>query len=685
MSFQYDFFLSYRHKPLDGEITKKVFNLVESYHLPRALRAQGCEDVRRAFRDTEELPVSRILTDTIDQALRSTRCMILICSVDTPSSEWVDREVATFIRLGRAEHIYPLLISGDRERSFPASLKLVPDIESRIMDIRVPGNPVKKMMAKAETELLRAIADVAGCTEAELLREHKLRKNRRFAFRVAAGVGAFAAVAGISLGLMNLAQSYRDAAQKREAASMRILSELTYSLPDHLTNVPGAYSRIAGILERNTEDINAIMRLSSDRDSAEREVAANYEKLANASTVLGRFDAAFAAQEKAIRSIEELQLRNVEGSEEALASAFNNLGNLYISAGRYEDAAEAYRLAIERQTASGGDERTLAEFYMNAGANATELGNMEEAARSFDSCIALLTNTGEDKGLDIAAQVHLDYGVMLHREGKYADAEEHLRESCRSCEKLLAQVDTRQYRALYVKAMSMLAVILTDAGKFEEADENYSLAIRKAEELAQDQENAEYQRNLAQLCNNFALSLNMRGDYRGADTLYERAAEINRTLAEKTLAASDRSAAALSLLNLGENAFKLGDYSRSRSCFEEGLQIYQATADSLGEYDRAQYLAWQCYYLLIHQRDPLGAFDVGYAAYELQPNNALVMLNLGYACLYCGYDEDADALIGAVASLGEGQVETICRDLEAQQAAGLTSDHIPALLEMLRG
>ena len=165
MSFRYDFFFSYRHKPLDAEITQKTFNLVESYRLPKALRERGCEDVRRAFRDLEELPVSRILTDTIDQALHSTRCLIVVCSTDTPSSEWIDREVATFIELGRAEHIYPLLISGDPEHSFPPSLKLVPDIRGRIMDIRTPGNAVKTMMAKAETEILRAVADVAGCQE----------------------------------------------------------------------------------------------------------------------------------------------------------------------------------------------------------------------------------------------------------------------------------------------------------------------------------------------------------------------------------------------------------------------------------------------------------------------------------------------------------------------------------------
>ena len=683
MSFRYDFFFSYRHKPLDAEITQKTFNLVESYRLPKALRERGCEDVRRAFRDMEELPVSRILTDTIDQALHSTRCLIVVCSTDTPSSEWIDREVATFIELGRAEHIYPLLISGDPEHSFPPSLKLVPDIRGRIMDIRTPGNAVKTMMTKAETEILRAVADVAGCQEEELLREHTLRRNRRFAAKTAAGLAAFAAVAAISLGLMSLAQGYRDTARTREQASMRILNELTYSLPDHLTNVPGAYSRIAGILERNTEELNAILRLSSDRDKAESEAAANYEKLANASAVLGRYDEALAAQETAIGNYDELLRRGAAGSGEKLASAYNNLGNIYHASGRYDEAAEAYAQAIARQTAVGEDRLCLAEFYLNDGANATDRGDGKAAASSFDACIALLEGVTETRGIETAAHVHHNYGVLLYRLGRYHDAEKHLREAGTICEQLLARVDSLQNRAQAVQTMSMLAAVLTDEGSFEEADAVYALAIKHAEGMAQDGENTAYQRNLAELCNNRAISLNMHGDYAAADGYYSRAAEISGTLAEQTGSAHDRAMAALSLINRGDNAFKLPDYTRSRAFFEEGLRTYESALDGLGEYDRAQYLAWLAYYRLIHERDPLRAFDAAYAAYELQPDNVLVNLILAYTCLYCGYEEDAETLFSAVAALGEGQVEMIRRDLEAQQAAGMESDSLPAVYALL--
>ena len=77
MSFKYDVFFSYRHKPLDAEITEKVFHWFENYRLPPSLKEKGAKDIERAFRDTEELPVRRILTETIDEALKSSNALVV--------------------------------------------------------------------------------------------------------------------------------------------------------------------------------------------------------------------------------------------------------------------------------------------------------------------------------------------------------------------------------------------------------------------------------------------------------------------------------------------------------------------------------------------------------------------------------------------------------------------------------
>ncbi len=686
MEFAYDVFFSYRHKPLDGEITQKTFNALERYTLPRALRERGYPDIRRAFRDTEELPVSRILTDTIDKALRSTNCLVVVCSTDTPSSEWIDREVATFIEIGRSGHIYPLLISGDPEHSFPPSLKLVPDIMDRVMDIRTEGNKVRKMMAREETELLRVIAGVTGCRESELLREHKLRKNRRILLRSGLAAACFLFVSAVSLGLMNLARGYRETARQQETASMRILNELTYTLPDRLTNVPGAYGRIAEILRQNTADIDEILLLSADRESAAFESAANYEKLANAGRVLGRYDEALEAQDEAITRYRALESQGSDAAQERLASAFGNRATLLNETGSYREADEAYGEAIRLLDALETPNRLLqAETVLHMGSNAVDEGNARKASEAFEESLRILEELPEDREqLETSANAYYNYGVLLFRQGKHGDAEAMLRSSYDRYLRLLEMMDSLKNRSSAVNAAAMLAACLTDEGRFTEADACYAWAIELAEDLAADSENTVYLRNLAELYNNRGLGLNMRGSYAEAEACYLQSSEICRLLSSKSGTASDGVLYALSLLNLGENAFKIPDYSRSRGFFEQGLAQYEKVLDGLGDYDRVQYDAWLSYYRLIHLRDYPAALEAASEGYDLQPDNVLVNVNLAYACLYSGYPDEGESLLSQIAALGGGLSDTIAIDLQAQKNAGLESERRDEILASMR-
>ena len=686
MSFRYDVFISYRHRPLDTAVTKKVFNALESYKLPGSLKAEGYEDIRRVFRDAEELQVSRILTETIDQALESANCLVVVCSPDAPLSAWVDREVAIFIERGRAENIYPLLIAGDPEISFPPSLKLVPDIMDRVMDIRSPGSDIKKMMALAETELLKVISGVTGCQEEELLREHELRRSRRVTVRAFSAVATFAVVAGVSLGLMHMAHDYRETASIQEAASMRILNSLTYSLPDHLTNIPGAYSRIAGILRQNTEDINAILLLSKDRENAMFEAAANYEKLANAGSVLGMYEDAIAAEDEAIRRYEDMIEESGASARLKLASAWNNRGNLLKASGQYGEADKAYAEAVRLYEAEeGADPLVLAEMLDNAGANAVSLGESERAKDCFAQSLSLLSGMGDSyEVLSAAATANYNYGILLYRGGSYSDAEAKLADACALYEKMLDITDSLHNRAAYIRAANILAASRADQGEYARAEEVFAAATEIAEELAADKENTDYQRLYAQLLNNRAVNFNMQGEYARADGLYAGAASIYGALAGKTDTAADRVLYALALLNQGENAFKAQDYPVSRNCFEEGLARYRSAIDELGDYDTAQYYAWLCYYELLYPRDMDAAIEAGLTAYELQPDNVLVNLNLGYAALYAGYYDDAQTLLTWVAGLGEGQADTIRMDIRAQEAAGLFSEYTDVILSQIK-
>lgn len=683
MEYKYDVFFSYRHKPLDSQFTQKVFNMLESYRLPGSVRSQGYPDIRRAFRDTEELPVSRILTNTIDEALRSTNCLVVVCSTDTPSSEWVDREITEFIELNRADKIYPLLITGDKDSSFPPSLKKVPGIENRIMDVRNADNDLRQMIRKAETEILKVIAGVTGCPESELRREHELRRNRTIYVRTGIAAAVMILVAAVSLTLMNLARNYREVSRQREQASMNILRELTYDLPDHLVNVPGAYSRIAGILQRNTEEISEILLLSDDKDAAKYEIASNYEKLANAGSVLGMYEDSLTAQQKAMEYITELVSAGYPGSLQMQASAYNNRGNICHAAGKYAEAAEDYDKAISAmENLPDADLSVLARTAGNAAANAVSSGD-PGAEEYFRYALDLLKDLPSDDARRSKAQLLDNYGVYLYRSGRYTDAEEQLRQACAEYEALRETNDSLQVLADYLHAASSLASCLMDSGNFEEAERTFLQTTEAAEKLAEDEENLTYALLCGELYNNYGLCLNIQGQYEKADPLYQKAAEAYGKVSSRTKSAPDMSSYAVSLLNIGENAFKASDYRKSEEYFGKGLAVFESVYDQLGVYDKCQYETWRSYDLLIHKRNPGEALQAAVQACTLQPDNVLANLNYAYACLYSGRTAECDRIFRIIAGLGEGQRETVRRDLEAQMNAGLVSDHIPAVLDII--
>ena len=293
-----------------------------------------------------------------------------------------------------------------------------------------------------------------------------------------------------------------------------------------------------------------------------------------------------------------------------------------------------------------------------------------------------------------AAAANYNYGIILYRVGRYSEAEARLRQAYDLYDSMLEQAQSMADPQSFVQAVSALALCLADEGRFREADDLYARAIQTALAQASGAASAEgavldlydqleSQKNLAYLYNNRGLLLNMQADYRTADTYYLRASEIYRGICDRTGSPSDAADYAVSMLNVGENAFKAGDYTHSREAFETGLTAYGPACEALGSGETAQYYAWLSYYELVHLRDPQAALEAALKGYELQPNSVLVNINLSYALLYCGYEDDCDSLVRSVAALGEGQIQNIRLDLDAQEQAGLTSDHIPALRQIL--
>ena len=691
MSYDYDVFLSYRHKPLDAAITQKAFHALESYNLPRIFRKSGFSAVRRVFRDTEELAVSRILSNTIEEALRSSNCLVVVCSSDTPSSEWVDREVAAFVELGRSDKIYPLLIAGGPEESYPPALNKIPDIENRVLDARVTGDDPKKIKKRMKAALLPVVARISGIPHRELARRDKMRSvSNALATRLGA-VCAFTLVMLVCRLLWASAVGFRQDAQRDQSASMAILKTLTYSLPDALVELPGTYDATAAILEANSLQINDILALSADKERVLPEVASNDERCATSLLKLAGYDRAADYQLRAISVYRHLVEDGFDEYVLRLASAMNNLGVTLEATGDYSGASQAYRDAIatglsasEESSASAASELEFAAYTRNLAICEFMLGDSASAEYYLgqaNSALQSLYSDGYGPATRALGTNLNNLGVLLYSRGQYQQAEQTLNESARLAAEAFRETPNRTLLGELVRSQSSLAICYSLQAKFGSALSLYEQAIGAQELLASDAGNIEAQNALAILCNNTGTCYNAMGQFAPASEYYRRSVDILDGVNERHGTPLTQAVLARACYNVAENAFKGGEYELSRQFYERCLELYAPVSEALGNYHRGEYLARLAYYQIIFDNDFPAALGNAAAAADMLPDSSFALYILGYALMYNGYAEASSQILSALAERSEGEANTIRLDFEALARAGLAHPRMPAVLE----
>lgn len=201
MPRQYAAFISYRHRPLDIAVAEKIHKSIERFKIPRDLRleekkapgsvftsweGQPFEGNLLVFRDREELPLSNDLTADIFEALDHTKCLIVICTPDTPKSLWVRREISYFIEKHGRNRIVTVLAAGTPEESIPKEITTVyaedgitvlEEYEPLVAYLTADSR--KKVLKNLDKELLRLCAAILGCPYDSLRQRHKRRKMRQ--------------------------------------------------------------------------------------------------------------------------------------------------------------------------------------------------------------------------------------------------------------------------------------------------------------------------------------------------------------------------------------------------------------------------------------------------------------------------------------------------------------------------
>lgn len=199
MERAYKAFISYRHRPLDVSVAKRLHKYIEHYTIPKALRKNGEKHPGLVFRDQDELPLSGNLSESIRTALDRSEYLIVVCTPETANSQWVLREITYFIETHGRDHVLAVLADGDEKTAFPTELTcavsedggVLRDVEPLAANLVAPTEAKRAKLLK--TEGLRLIAALIGCNYDELYRREQRYRRRQ----TLAAVSAVALASGI--------------------------------------------------------------------------------------------------------------------------------------------------------------------------------------------------------------------------------------------------------------------------------------------------------------------------------------------------------------------------------------------------------------------------------------------------------------------------------------------------------
>ena len=250
MSFKYWAFISYNHK--DEKQSKWLHRAIENYRVPKHLIGKTIDGqvipkkITPVFRDRDELPASSDLNNSIKEALRNSRTLVVLSSPSAAKSKWVNEEIRVFKSFGENQRVLTTILDGEpnvsdkedesKEECFPEALKYKVDTHGQISEDRVepiaadlrPGKD-----GKLNTKL-KTIAGILGVSFDELKRRDQRRRVIRNSW-LAATVSVILVTIAL-LATMATEQSHKALANK--IAGMQTLANEYLSaeaIPEGLT------------------------------------------------------------------------------------------------------------------------------------------------------------------------------------------------------------------------------------------------------------------------------------------------------------------------------------------------------------------------------------------------------------------------------------------------------------------
>jgi len=370
-------FISYRHVEPDRTWAKWLHRAIETYRIPRRLLRDGDRrrTIGRVFRDEEELSASSDLSARIDEALRASEFLIVVCSPRTPASAWCNREIERFREMGRGDRILAMLIEGEPNESFPPALceirqsivrddgtrlEQISQIEPLAADVRpISGDSGGHVRRAAK---LRIISTMLGVRYDDLVNREQQRRVQRMAAAATLATVlmlAMAALAGFAVlqridavNQRKVAEFQRNEAERRRAEAQAVTDFLTDDVLAEFNPSRMPLAEARDIMTKMVID-PAAAEVEKRFQSQPLIEAAVHNILCLTYCRLGRADLALPHGQRSV----EIRQRDLPANHPDTLRAKFNLGWAQELAGKTELAEAIYKEVMLAEQAIGRDRR----------------------------------------------------------------------------------------------------------------------------------------------------------------------------------------------------------------------------------------------------------------------------------------------------------------------------------------
>ncbi len=493
----YRAFLSYSHA--DRNWARWLHRALESYRPPRKLTCPDGRPLPRrlapVFRDRDELPSTADLSEAVNEALEHSDNLIVICSPAAVESHWVNEEIRTFQRLGRADRILCLIVDGepgadDGSDCFPGAL-LEPDQRTGLVHEPVAAD-ARPHADGRKNALLKIIAGMLG-VGFDALKQRDLKRRHR---RMVAVTAASMLIAALTISLAIVATIARQDAEYRQTQAENLVDYMLEDLRGQLH----AIGRLDILLSIGDEALEyfASQRDAdvSDRTLAQR--ARNLRQIGDVRMAQGQLDDALVAFNESLLITARLAERDPDDSNAqiGLANSHFYVGLVHWQKGELGEARDKFKTVLpivnrlselEPENAKWFEERGFA--YTNVGRVLELEGDLEGALQAYEQVMVAnrrlidLEPANDQWHLEVGF-AHNNIGKLVVAMGRLDDAEAHYRKDLDVKARIVeANPDHNTWRSYLGGSQYFLGQLLLDRGKFEEAEIHLLAALGNLEYL----------------------------------------------------------------------------------------------------------------------------------------------------------------------------------------------------------